>query len=138
MASEAVTNRSTWRYFQRENELVLRWKSTRRAATRAGRVGGRRDREGRGRRGHAVRVVGVHDIGLEIADDPRQPPRGGHVHFVSSGERHDLHVGGQAAAQFAVGVADHDHAMAAGTEPASGQQDLVLAASPTARRVDLK
>ena len=35
-----MTKRSTWRYFQRENELLLRWKSTRRAATSAGRRGG--------------------------------------------------------------------------------------------------
>ena len=36
IASDAAMKQSTWRYFQRENELPFRWKSTRRAATSAG------------------------------------------------------------------------------------------------------
>ena len=36
MAPDAAMNCVTWRYFQRENELPLRWKSTRLDATRGG------------------------------------------------------------------------------------------------------
>ena len=36
IASDAQMKQSTWRYFQRESELPLRWKSTRRDATSGG------------------------------------------------------------------------------------------------------
>jgi hypothetical protein len=36
IALEAQRNARTWRYFQRENALLRRWKSTRREATRTG------------------------------------------------------------------------------------------------------
>ena len=60
---------STWRYFHRENELPLRWKSTRREATSAGStavdVPPSRARAARHR--DAVRIVRVDDVRLRAA-----------------------------------------------------------------------
>ena len=107
--------RSTWRYFQRENELLLMWKSTRRAAMSAGRRGGEAIRGG-GRDGDTVRIVRVDDVGLQVPDDARQPPGRWQIHLAARGDRHHLDVGGQALAQFAVRVGDDHHAVSAGAE----------------------
>ncbi len=82
--------------------------------------------------------MGVHHVGLQPADHARELPGGRKVHFAPGGEVDDLQAGGQPPAQFAIGARDDDDAMPPRGNPLRGQQDLLLAAPPRARGVDLE
>src|SRR3972149_428845 len=108
MAREAAIRQSTCRYFQRENELRFRRKSTRRAATNSGRGGGAP--KGRGRRGggRAGGVVRVDDLRPELSDDPPEPPGRGQVHLVPQREPDQIVAFRHPPEEFAARVG-HEH-----------------------------
>jgi hypothetical protein len=85
-----------------------------------------------------VRIVGVHDVGTQLADHAGEAPCRGQVDLVPGRQRDRLHVGGQPVAQLAVRVHDDGDAVAARAKPARRQQHLVLAPAPAASGVDLE
>ena len=120
---------STWRYFQRENELLLEVEvdaprgDERRLRRR------RRDRQRERRHRDAVRIVRVDDVGPELLDDARQPPGRGEVHLGARRERDQLEPFRRALPQLAVRVrderrplADRAQAVAPSTAPGSGRR----------------
>ena len=60
---------STCRYFQRDSALLRRWKSTRLDAISRGLVGSRAHRQGERRHRHAVRIVGMDDVGPQLLEE---------------------------------------------------------------------
>ena len=130
---------STWRCFQRENELPLRWKSTRRDATSAGAGGAAAPSDSASDAiAIAVRIVRVNDVGLEPLDDAREAPRRRQVHLGARRNRNQLESFAGAAPQLAVGVRDERGPMADRAQAVDGQQHLILAAAPRPRRVDVE
>ena len=130
IAADAAMNRSTCRYFQRENECRCRRKSTRREATSRSPAVARPERQRHRRHRHAVRVVGVDDVGPERADDAREPPGRGEIHLGARRQRHQIVALAGAPVQHAARVRDQHGPMAALAHPEHGQEDLVLSAAP--------
>ena len=133
---------STWRYFQRENELPLRWKSTRRAATSAG----------------SGPPLAAADP-IDNASDAIATPCGSCAWITSGCSRlmtrenfhaaDEVHLGARrdrdqveplrgAPAQLAVRVRDQRRAVADRAQPVDRQQHLVLTAAPGSGRVDVE
>ena len=131
---------STCRCFQRENELPLQVKvhAPRRDERRRRPPASSRHRQRQRRHRDAVRIVRVDDVGPQPLEHPRQPPGGRQVHFGPRRERNQLEPFGGPAPQLAVGMRHERRALADRAQAVDGQQHLVLAAAPGARRVDVQ
>ena len=80
----------------------------------------------------------MNHVGAEPLEHSRQPPGGREVHFGAGGERHQVEPLGGSPQQFAVRVRHQGRAIADFTQAVDGQQHLILAAAPAARRVDVQ
>ena len=134
---------STCRYFHRENELPLRWKSTRRDATSAGArpsaasTAAERQRQRRHR--DAVRIVRVDDVRRQPLDQTRESRHAAERSIsVRGASGIELEPLGGAPPQLAVRVRDERGALADRPQAVDGQQDLVLPAAPGPRGVDVE
>ena len=85
-----------------------------------------------------MRIVGVDDVGPQLLQKPRQPPRRAEIHFRPWRQRHEIQALGRALAQLPVRVRDQHGAVAERTQAHQGDEDLVLPPSPGARRVDVE
>lgn len=101
---------------------------------------GRNAAEGqrRGRHGHRVRVVGLHDIRPEFPQDSGQPPRRGEIDFVVRGEPDQIDAFGGARQQLSLRIRDEQGPMPALAQPQHRQERLLLSAAPGAGRVDVE
>ena len=78
------------------------------------------------------------DVGPQPLDDARETPGGREIHFGARRDRDQLEPLGRAPPQLAVRMGDERGALADRPQPVDGQQDLVLAAAPRPRRVDVQ
>ena len=113
-------------------------KSTRREATSVGLTGhaavadgGRRDR-------HAVRIVGVDDLRLDLLEDAGQPPRRREIELRARRQADEVEAFRGAAPQLALRMRHQHGAVAEAAQAEHRQQRLVLAAPPGPRRVDVQ
>jgi hypothetical protein len=83
-------------------------------------------------------IVRMHDVRFQALDDAGQPPGGGEVHFRARRDRDQLETLVGAAPQHAVRMCDQCRPMTERVQAVDRQQDLVLAAAPGSRRVDVK
>ena len=98
-----------------------------------------RDRgEGHRRHRHRVRVVGVDEVGREVADDPREAERRGEIDFVGRRQADEIVAFARAPRQFALRVRHEHRPVAARPEADDGQEDLVLSPAPRAGGVDME
>ena len=88
------------------------------------------------RDGH--RIVGVDDIGMDVAQHAHELPAGVHVEFASWREADEAQAFGGAPLQLAMFVRDEHRGIAGRLEAGDGQEHLVLAAAPGARGIDVK
>ena len=131
-------NPSTCAYVQRENDEWLTRNSMRREATSAGLGVGDGDRErGRGH-GDGLWVVGVDDVGPELFDHPRQPPRCRQVDLVVRRERDEVGAFGHAPEQLTFRMRHQRRPLASRAEAHHGVHHLVRASAPAPRGVDVQ
>ena len=87
---------------------------------------------------HAVRIVGVDDVGLELLEQARQPPRRAEIHLGLRRERDEVQAFLRALPQLAARMRDEHRAMAERAQAEDGDQHLVLPTTPRPRRVDVE
>ena len=133
---------STCRYFQRENELPLRWKSTRREATSDGACRLCADAPPSDSASDAIATpcgsCAWMTSGASRLTTREQLPRRRQIHLGPRRQRDQLEPFGRAPPQLAVRVRDERRALADRPQAVHGQQHLVLTAAPGARGVDVK
>ena len=82
-------------------------------------------------------IVRVDDIRPQALDDARQPPRRRQVHLAARSDWDEVEAFFHAPAQLAVRMCDERRPLAERPKAVHGQEHLVLAAPPGARRVDV-
>jgi hypothetical protein len=72
----------------------------------------------------------MDDVGLQLLDHPREPPRRREIHFGARRQRHQFEALRRAPPQLAVRVRDERGPLPDLAQAVHGQQDLILAAAP--------
>ena len=80
----------------------------------------------------------MDDVGAQLLDDAREPPRGCEVHFRAWRQREEVQALFRAAAQLSSGVGDEDRAMPERAQAQHRHEHLVLTTPPAARRIDVE
>jgi len=112
--------------------------AARRDERRPARVRRRAERQREGGHRNAVRIVGVHDVGLQPANDPRQLPAGGQIDLAPRRQRNQLEAFRGPLAQLTVRMRNERRAMPDRPQAIHGEQHLVLPSAPGAGGVDVK
>jgi hypothetical protein len=99
-------------------------------------LGAHRQREPRHR--NAVRIVRVHDVGLVVADDARQPPRRAQIDLVARRQPDQIRSFGGALVQLTIRVRDEHRSVPAFAQSQDGQERLLLSAAPGPGGVDVE
>ena len=93
---------------------------------------------GERRHRHAVRIVRVDDVGPELLEDAREPPRGGEIHLRARRQRKEVQPFVGAAAQLPARMGDERGAMSERAQAQHRHEHLVLTAPPGARGIDVE
>ena len=96
------------------------------------------ERDGRRGQGQRVRIVCVHDVRSEPAQEPGQPPRGAQIQLAGRGQGNEIRPAGRAAVQLTPRVGDERGPLAGGAQAGDGQANLLLAPAPGPGRIDMQ
>lgn len=83
-------------------------------------------------------IVCVNDVGVQLFDDAPQPPRGRQIQFVAWRKADQIVPFRHAPEQRSFRMRYQRGTMTKRTKALNGQQDLVLAPTPRARRIDVE
>ena len=80
----------------------------------------------------------MHDLGLDLPDDPRHLPRGGQIDFTSRRKRNQIGAFERASIELALRVRHEHGPVVERPEPEHRQEDLVLSTAPRPGGVDVE